>query len=446
MEPKMITAIPGPKGKVLYERRRSAIASCLPSLFETVVERAQGALVEDIDGNCLIDFCGGIGVMNIGHSNAEVIAACKDQLDKIVHAQSYTLGGYMPLIEAAEALNAVAPVVPGTGIQSVFFNSGAEAVENAVKVARAYTGRDNIVCFTNAFHGRTYLASNLTSKPVPVRWKQGHTPGGIYRMESPYQYRMPKGVPQEDWEQYFIDKCEQLFTETLMKTDVACIILEPVQGDGGFIVFPNKFVNYIRKLCDDNGIVMIADEIQTGFCRTGKLFGSNWWDVKADILCTSKALAAGMPISAISARKDIFDKLHNYIIGGTLGGNAVCCAAAAKCIEIYQRDNYPAKAAHIGEVTWKLMEKLYKKYEVIGDIRGRGAMLAMELVKNRDTKEPDPETTAKILKEAQTNGLVIIGCGARANNIRFLMPLVITDEQIHAGFDILEKAFAKHGY
>lgn len=415
----------------------------MPSVFETVVEKAEGALIQDVDGNVLIDFCGGIGAMNIGHTNSEVVQACKAQLDKLVHGQSYTLA-YESLIEAAEMLN---EVTPGNFTkQTAFFNSGAEAVENAIKVARAYTGRDNIVCFTNAFHGRTYLASNLTAKPVPVRWKQGHAPGGIYRMEAPYEYRLPNGIPKENWEQYFIDKCEQFFTETLVKTDVACVILEPVQGDGGFIVFPNKFINYIRKLCDDNGIVMIADEIQTGFCRTGKMFGSDWWDVQADIICTSKSLAAGMPLSAITARKEIFADLHKGIIGGTLGGNAVCCAAAVKCMEIFKRDNFTDKAMKIGELTRKRLLQLQEKYKIIGDVRGRGAMLAIELVKDRDTKEPDAEITAKILKEAQTNGLVIIGCGARANNIRCLMPLVITEDQISAGFDILEKAFEKYGY
>lgn len=443
MKPRVNGQIPGPKGAARYERRRKAIASCMPSVFETVVERADGALIEDADGNVLIDFCGGIGVMNIGHTNAEVIQACKDQLDKIVHAQSYTMG-YETLIKAAEMLNEITP--GNFEKQTAFFNSGAEAVENAIKVARAYTGRDNIVCFTNAFHGRTYLASNLTAKPVPVRWKQGHVPGGIYRLESPYEYRLPKGISKDDWEQYYIDKCEQLFIETLVKTDVACVILEPVQGDGGFIVFPNKFINYIRKLCDDNGIVMIADEIQTGFCRTGKMFGSDWWDVRADIICTSKSMAAGMPLSAITARAEIFANLHKGIIGGTLGGNAVCCAAAIKCMEIFKRDNLADKAVEIGELSLKRLRRLQEKYSVIGDVRGRGAMLAVELVKNRDTKEPDAETTAKILKEAQSNGLVIIGCGARANNIRCLMPLVITEEQLNAGFDILEKAFAKHGY
>lgn len=443
MQPKMNGRIPGPKGAAQYERRRKALASCMPSVFETVVEKAEGALIQDVDGNVLIDFCGGIGVMNIGHTNKEVVQACKDQLDKIVHGQSYTMA-YEPLIRAAEMLN---ELIPGNfEKQTAFFNSGAEAVENAIKVARAYTGRDNIVCFTNAFHGRTYLASNLTAKPIPVRWKQGHVPGGIYRMESPYEYRVPKGVPTENWEQYYIDKCEQLFTETLVKTDVACIILEPVQGDGGFIVFPNKFVNYLRKLCDDNGIVMVADEIQTGFCRTGKMFGCDWWDVQPDIVCTSKSLAAGMPLSAITARKSIFEKLHNGIIGGTLGGNAVCCAAAVKAMEVYTRDNLSEKAMKIGELSLKRMRAMQEKYAVIGDVRGRGAMLAMELVRNRDTKEPDAETAAKILKDAQTNGLVIIGCGARGNNIRCLMPLVITEDQINAGFDILEKSFEKHGY
>jgi len=443
MKPQMNGQLPGPKGAAIFERRRKAIASCMPSVIETVVEKAEGALIEDVDGNVLIDFCGGIGVMNIGHTNKEVIQACKDQLDKIVHAQSYTLG-YETLIKAAEMLN---EMIPGNfEKQTAFFNSGAEAVENAIKVARAYTGRDNIVCFSNAFHGRTYLASNLTSKPVPVRWKQGHVPGGIYRMDCPYEYRLPKGVPAEDWEQYYIDKCEQVFTETLVKTDVACIILEPVQGDGGFIVFPNKFINYLRKVCDDNGIVLIADEIQTGFCRTGKMFGSDWWDVQADIVCTSKSLAAGMPLSAITARKEIFASLHKGIIGGTLGGNAVCCAAAIKCMEIFKRDNFADKAMKVGEYTLKHLHRLQEKYKVIGDVRGRGAMLDLELVKDRATKEPDAETTAKILKEAQSNGLIIIGCGARANNIRCLMPLVITEEQIDAGFAILEKAFEKYGY
>jgi 4-aminobutyrate aminotransferase/(S)-3-amino-2-methylpropionate transaminase len=442
MKPKMVTKeFPGPKGKEMFRRRINAVPKGVSSKLQTIMVKAEGAVVEDIDGNRLIDFTSGIGVMNIGYSNPEVIAAVKEQVDKFFHAQIYMFG-YETMIKVCERLNELTP--GDFEKQTLLCNCGAEAVENAIKIARRASGRSEIVCFTNAFHGRTYMTMALTSKINPYKRGFGPLPGGVHRMESPYKYRMPAEIPEEKYIQYFIDKTEQFFIEEVCADDVAAIILEPVQGEGGFIVFPDEYIIYLRKFCDAHSIVLIADEIQSGYCRTGKMFACEYWSVFPDMVITSKSIAGGLPLASVTARKDIYEKVHVGGLGGTLNGNPVSCAAAVKVLEILERDNYSEKAMHIGEVTEKRLKALADKFDCIGEIRGKGAMQAIELVRDKTTKEPMETEVANIIHECWENGLVILDAGLRGNCIRFLMPLCITDDLIHAGMDILEKAIGKY--
>ena len=440
MDNRLKTAIPGPKGTAEFKRRVDSMPKGLSVKLKTIAAKAEGALIEDIDGNKLIDFASGIGVMNIGYGNAELIQAAKNQLDKIFHPQIY-LFGCEATIEAAEAMN---EIVPGDfPKQTLFCNCGSESVENAIKIARYVTKRSEIVCFTNAFHGRTYMTMALTSKVKPYKNGFGPLPGGVSRMESPYKYRMPDAVKEENFVEYYIGKAKQFFLEQMDPAEVAAIILEPVQGEGGFIVFPPEYVQWLRKFCDENGILLIADEIQSGFCRTGKMFASQYWGVYPDLVVSSKSIASGLPLGAVTGRKDIMDQVHVGGLGGTLNGNPVSCAVAKKAIEIFKRDNFAQKAIDIGNKTAKRIEAMKSKFSCIGDFRGIGAMQAIELVRNQKTKEPATSEVSAIVQECWANGLVVLDAGMRGNCIRFLMPLVITDAQLNEGMDILEAAIGK---
>lgn len=442
LKPEIITEVPGPESKKLLKIREENVPAGV-SGNPTFIKRGEGAFFEDVDGNVFMDFAGGIGVLNIGYSHPEVVEVVKEQAEKYFHT-SINVVSYEQYGKLAEKLN---NIIPGDfKKKTIFINSGGEAVENAIKIARKYTKRTEIVAFTGAFHGRTLLTMTLTSRVKPYKLGFGPFAPGVHRAEFPYTYRRPEGLAEEDVASFYIDKLEGMFLESVAPEEVAAIILEPIQGEGGFIIPPDAYVKELRRICDKYGILLIADEVQSGFCRTGKMFATNYWEefgVYADIVTSAKSLAGGLPLSAVTARAEIMDASHVGGLGGTYGGNPLAAAAALKIIEIMERDNFADKAKNIGEISVKRLEEMKEKYEIIGDIRARGAMVAVELVTDRKTKEPATDITGKIVKECWQNGLVILSSGVYANNIRFLMPLVVTDEQLNLAFDIIENALKK---
>ena len=326
--------------------------------------------------------------------------------------------------------------------KTYFANSGAECDENAIKIAKAFTKRNGVICFTGAFHGRTNLTMALTAKKV-YAVGMGPFPAGIYRAPYPYLYRAPKGYTEAEAIQYYIDELNRIFDEGAPASEIACMIVEPFQGEGGFIPAPIEWVKAVRKICDDNGILMIADEVQCGNCRTGKYYASEYWaeaGAAPDIITTAKSLGAGLPISAITARAEVMDAAPAGTIGGTFCGNPVAAAAALAVMDVMKRDDYAAKARHIGETIMKRYKELQDKYDVIGDVRGLGAMVGIEFVKDRETKEPATKLVADLIQNAIQKGLLLESCGTASNTVRFLAPLTMTDEQMERGLEIFEEA------
>lgn len=442
--PKIITdQIPGPKATELIKRRAEAVPSAIKCIYPVVIKRAEGAMIEDVDGNYFLDWTGGVGVLNIGFSHPEVVEAVKEQSEKYFHGMFniVTHDGYVRL---AEKMNSIVPV-KGDKKKTFFANSGAEADENAVKIAKAFTKRPNIIVFSGAFHGRTAMTMAMTSKKS-YAYGMGPFPDGVYRAEFPYLYRKPEGMPESKTINYYIESIKKVFEQSSPAEYVAAIVAEPLQGEGGFIPAPIEWVKAVRSICDKYGILFVADEVQCGFCRTGRMFASEYWKEAGalpDIITSAKSIAAGMPLSAITARKEIMESVRTGTIGGTFCGNAVACAAALKVIEIMERDNLAGRSIEIGEkITERYME-WKEKYEVVGNVRGLGGMVGIEFVKNKKEKKPNPEIVSAIIKEAANNGLIIENAGVYGNVIRFLAPLVITDKQLEAGLDIFEKAICK---
>lgn len=442
--PKIITeTVPGPKAKEVIERRANSIPSAIRCIYPIVIERGEGAMVEDVDGNMFLDWIGGVGVLNIGYSHPEIIEAVKKQSEKYFHGMFniVTHEGYVAL---AEKLNQIVPV-KGDKKRTYFANSGAEADENAVKVAKSFTKRPNIICFSGGFHGRTNLTMAMTSKKAYAKGL-GPFPEGIYRAEYPYLYRKPKGMTDNDAMEYYVNSIYKVFEECSPAEYIAAIVVEPVQGEGGFIPAPIEWIKAVRKICDDNGILLIADEVQSGFCRTGRMFASEYWKeagVQPDILATAKSIGAGLPISAITAREEIMESVVGGTIGGTYCGNPLACTSALKTIEIMERDNLANRSLEIGEKVQKRYREWMEKYDVIGDVRGLGAMIGIEFVTDKESKKPNPTIVLNIINKAAQNGLMIENAGVHGNVIRFLAPLLITDEQLEAGLQIFEDAIKK---
>lgn len=439
--PKVIVPMPGPKATEILKLREEHIPGGVSYGIPTVIDRGEGAMFKDIDGNILLDFAGGIGVLNIGYSHPEVVQVVKEQSEKFFHT-SINVIQYEQYIQLAKKLN---ELVPGDfKKRTMFVNSGAEAVENAIKIARRYTNRTELVTFTGAFHGRTNLTLALTSKVKPYKFGFGPLPSGIHRAEFPYVYRRPNEISEKNAMAYFKEKLHNFFLEDVNPEEVAAIIIEPIQGEGGFLPTPIEFVSELRKICDENGIVLICDEVQSGYCRTGKMFASEYWaehGIYPDIITSAKSIAAGLPLSAVTARAEIIDASQAGGIGGTYSGNPLATTAALKVIEIMERDNYAEKANKIAEKVMGHMYKMKDTFNIIGDVRGLGAMMAMELVKDRETKEPAKEETKAIIQECNKQGLIVLDAGIRGNVLRFLMPLCVTDEQLDTGLSIIENAF-----
>lgn len=441
--PQVNGPLPGPKTQALQERRRKANPSAIRCIYPVAMKRAEGAIIEDLDGNYILDWIGGVGVLNIGHCHAEVVAAVKEQSEKYFHGMFniVTHEGYVAL---AEKLNQIVPV-KGDEKKTFFANSGAEADENAVKLARAYTKRPNIIVFSGAFHGRTLLTMSMTAKKAYAKG-MGPFPDGIYRAEFPYLYRAEKEMNEAQMLAFYKQKIEKVFEEASPANEVAAIVLEPLQGEGGFIPAPIAWVKMLRELCDKEGILLIADEVQTGFGRTGRMFATNYWaeaGAHPDIVTTAKSIAGGLPLSAITARAEIMESAPAGTIGGTYGGNALACAASLKVIEIMERDNLAERAQEIGAIVTERYSKWMKENPYIGDIRGMGAMIGIEFVKDKATKEPYPEMVNYLVAECVAKGLLIENAGTFGNVVRFLAPLVITDEQLEAGLTIMETAIKK---
>jgi len=425
------TTLPGPKSQEIAKRRERYIAKPMgSSLSPCYIAHGEGALLTDVDGNQFIDLTGGWGCLAVGHTHKKVVAAVKDQAEKYLHTD-FTAVPYESLVELAEKLVKLAP--GKTPKAAAFFNSGAEAIENAVKIARAHTKRPAIIVFENAFHGRTLLTMTMTHKAMPYKYRFGPFAPEIYRLPFPsLSHPMAK-----------IEDFEKILVNMVTPESVAAIVVEPIQGEGGFNVPQKRFLEYLRELTNKYGMLLITDEIQSGIGRTGKFFAIENWDVEPDIICLAKSLAAGLPLSVVIAKKEITDSLPGGCIGGTYVGNPVACRAALEVIKIIEEENLLDRALKIGERLKERFLKMKNKYPLIGEIRGIGAMRAIELVKDRKTKEPATQETAQIVQECLKNGVLVPTAGINKNLLRMLVSLEITDEQLDEALDVLEKAIAK---
>jgi len=430
------TAIPGPRSNELHARKISAVAPGVGTTLPIYVERAGGGIVVDVDGNQLIDFGAGIAVTSVGNSAPRVISGVQRQVEDFTHT-CFMITPYEEYVAVAEKLN---ELTPGThDKRSALFNSGAEAVENAVKIARHYTGRSAVIAFEHAYHGRTNLTMALTAKSMPYKHRFGPFAGEIYRVPMAYPYRWPTG-PEKCVTEAFEQFASLVHTQ-VGEENAAAVILEPIQGEGGFVVPPPGFVAAVAAWCAEHGIVFIADEIQTGFCRTGDWFACDFENVVPDIITTAKGIAGGLPLAGVTGRAEIMDAVHVGGLGGTYGGNPVACAAALGAIETMRAEDLCGAAQRIESVMRPRLVALAEKYDAVGDVRGRGAMLAVELVEPGGTI-PNPALTGRISADCHREGLITLTAGTYGNVLRFLPPLVIGDALLGEGLDILDAAFA----
>ncbi len=426
--------------KDLLERRVKNIPQGPFNNTLAFIKDAKGASMVDVEGKEYIDFAGGIGVNNVGHSHPKVVQAIKDQADAFIHT-CFHVAMYEPYIELAEKLNDLAP--GDSQKMTMFANSGAEAVENAVKVARYATKRSGIICFENAFHGRTQLAMSLTSKVKPYKFNFGPFAPEIYRMPYAYCYRCPFNLEHPSCGTACADYLEDFFIGNVAPENTAAVIAEPIQGEGGFVTPPPEYFPKLKKICAKYEIPLIIDEIQTGACRTGKFFAIEHWGIEPDIITMGKSFAGGMPLSAVTGKASLMEVPHVGGLGGTYGGNPVSCKAALAVLEILIEDKLMETAKSLGKTLWERFKSLQKNHEIIGEVRGKGPMLGLELVKDRHTKEPAAEKAKKLTQLCYEKGLIILSCGNYGNVIRTLMPLVITDEELDRGLSILEESFCE---
>jgi len=432
------TPIPGPNARALLEKKEKNVPRGPFTTVASFAAKGEGALLTDVDGNTFIDFAGAIGTLNAGHCPPKVVEALKAQLDKYIHPCFHVMM-YEPYVALAEKLN---QITPGAHEKKTFFlNSGAEAVENAIKIARKYTGRKAVISFERGFHGRTLLGMSLTSKVKPYKYGFGPFAPDVYKMQYPYYYRAEHGGSPEDVDREILKKLEEFFLVEVAAEEVAAIIMEPVQGEGGFVIPSKTFVQGVKAICEKYGILFIADEIQTGFGRTGKMFAMEHFDVVPDLMTMSKSIAAGLPISAVTGRAEIMDAPDPGQIGGTYGGSPLGCVAALQVIEMMEEDNLCERANQIGEAVIARFKAMQQKHAVIGDVRGLGAMVAVELVKDQTSKAPADELTAKIVAACNARGVITLSAGIFKNVIRILSPLVITDAQLQEALDIIEEVF-----
>jgi 4-aminobutyrate aminotransferase / (S)-3-amino-2-methylpropionate transaminase / 5-aminovalerate transaminase len=423
------TDIPGPRSREILERKERVIADPLSIYIPVVIERGQGAILTDVDGNTFIDFTGGVGCLNVGHSHPRVVEAAQEQLERFSHTD-FTIVPYETYVRLAERLCELAPI---SNAKAAFFNAGTEAVENAIKFARSHTGRPAVIAFEGGFHGRTLLSLSLTSKTHPYKAGLGPFAPEVYRVPFPNDYRGP------DWETALAALERALVTQVAAET-VAAIVIEPVQGEGGFVVSPREFMDGVRRICDEHGIVMVVDEVQTGFGRTGKLFAIEHYGVEPDLITVAKSIAMGLPLSGVVGKAEIMDAPGDSAIGGTYVGNPVAQAAAHAVLDVIEEENLCARATVLGDTMRARMESWKDRFPQIGDVRGLGAMLAIELVRDAATKEPDAETATEVVEEAGRSGLLLLKSGIYSNCIRVLAPLTLTDAELDEALGVWEQA------
>ncbi len=429
------TEIPGPRSRALMARRNAAVPRGPFHATPVFAARAEGAVIEDVDGNRYLDFAGGIGCNNMGHRAPRVLAALRDQLEKYLHL-SFSVTPYEGYVAVAEKLNALAP--GKFAKKTLLVNSGAEAVENAVKIARAYTKRPAVICFEDAFHGRTYMAMSLTSKPHPYKAGFEPFPGDVYRIPFAYPYRAAPGTSASD----FAHHLEDAFKRDVAAESVAAVIAEPVLGEGGFVVPPREYFSLLQQICRKHGILFIADEVQSGFGRTGKWFACEHFGIEPDLITTAKTLGGGLPLAAVTGRAEIMDAPGVGGIGGTFGGNPAACAASLAAIETIEKEGLLQRSLEIGERFEERARAWQKRWPLVGDVRGLGGMCAIELVRSAATREPADEETKQVARYCYEHGLITITAGTYGNVMRILVPLVVTDEQFDEGLGVLEAALA----
>lgn len=435
-ERRLVTAIPGPKSQELMKRRSEAVSAALGMAIPVVVEKAGGGVIVDIDGNSIIDMGAGIAVVNVGNSADRVVKNVQAQVEAFTHT-CFMIAPYLGYIEVCEALNRLTP--GNHKKKSALFNSGAEAVENAVKIARRYTRRQAVVVFEHGYHGRTNLTMGMTAKNMPYKDGFGPFTPEIYRMPMSYPYRWPGGA--QACERESLDHVLHKIEKEIGAKNVACVVIEPIQGEGGFVVPAKGFLPGLAKFCSENGIIFIADEVQTGFARTGAMFGSEHEGVIPDLITTAKGIAGGLPLAAVTGRAEIMDSIHPSGLGGTYGGSPIACAAALGAIATIEEENLIARANEIGAIIETALHAMKSKYPIIGDVRGRGAMQAIELVKP-GSDEPNPEAQSAIIKYCQQKGVLILSAGTYGNVIRLLPPLVIPEHLLREALAILDEALA----
>jgi len=431
------TKIPGPKSKALGDRRAAAIPRGLSQGTPIYLAKAEGAVLEDVDGNRYIDFAGGIGCQNTGHRAPGVVSAIQKQLEKFLHV-CVQVTGYESYVRLAERLNEVTP--GNFPKKTILVNTGAEAIENAVKIARAATGRPGIIAFEDAFHGRTMMALSLTSKTHPYKAGFHPFPGEVYRIPYAYCYRCSYSLKYPSCDLYCARHLEDTFKRVVAQEGVAAVIAEPVLGEGGFVAPPLDYFRTLIDLCHKHGVLFIADEVQSGFGRTGALFASERYGTEPDIIVTAKSIGGGLPLAAITGRAEIMDAPSPGGLGGTFAGNPAACEAALAVLDIFEKQDLMARANEMGDHFQKRAREWQKRWPMIGDVRGLGAMQALELVQSQETREPAAQAVKESTQYCYEHGLITISAGSYGNVIRLLMPLVITDEQLDEGLDVLEGA------
>ena len=423
------TEVPGPRSREILERKERVVAEPLSIYMPVVIERGRGATLTDVDGNTFLDFTGGVGCLNVGHSNPRVVEAAQEQLEHFSHTD-FTIVPYETYVRLAERLCDLAPI---QNAKAAFFNAGTEAIENAIKFARSHTGRPAVIGFEGGFHGRTLLSLSLTSKTHPYKAGLGPFAPEVYRVPFPNDYRGPDARTA-------LETLERALVTQVAAETVAAVVIEPVQGEGGFVVAPKDYLQGVRRICDEHGIVMIVDEVQTGFGRTGKLFAIEHYGVEPDLIAVAKSIAMGLPLSGVIGKAEIMDAPGDSAIGGTYVGNPVAQAAALVVLDVIDEEDLCARATALGETMRARMETWQQRFPQIGDVRGLGAMLAIELVSDPATKEPDADTATAIVEEAARNGLLLLKSGIYSNCIRVLAPLTLSDAEVDEALGVWEQA------
>lgn len=428
----LLTEIPGPRSREILARKENAVAAAMTVQAPLVVDSALGAVVTDVDGNRLLDLTGGIGCLAVGHSHPHVVEAVQRQAARFLHTD-FAVVPYEIYATVAERLVAAAPF--SGPARAVFFNSGAEAVENAVKIARQATRRPAVIAFEGGFHGRTLLALTMTSKANPYKVGLGPLAPAVYHLPFAQDYRGPSSAEA-------LAELERALVTVVAPSEVAAIVIEPIQGEGGFVPAPKEFLQGLRRICDKYGIVFVADEVQTGFGRTGAMFAIEHYDVEPDLVVVAKSLASGLPLSGVLGKAEIMDAAKEGSIGGTYSGNPVALAAANAVFDVIESEKLIERAKGLAEILLPRMKAWQERFDAIGDVRGVGSMLAIELVQSRETKEPAPDLATRVIEESLQRGLLLLKAGLYGNCVRVLTPLVITDDELNEALDVWEEALA----